>query len=76
MSQLATPYGSFKLLQFENENNFERAVVAHVNQIFGDRCIYLDCTRRIGSKNGKRGVPDAYPAARLNAILSTVEEWK
>ncbi len=60
MSQLATPYGSFKLLQFETENDFERAVVSHINQIFGERRIYLDCKRRIGGKDGKQSVPDAY----------------
>jgi hypothetical protein len=28
------------------------------------------------AKMANEAVPDAYPAARLNAILSTVEEWK
>jgi hypothetical protein len=60
MSQLVTPYGTFNLIQYENEQEFERAIVAHVNDIFGERRIYLDCKRRIGAKDGKQSVPDAY----------------
>jgi hypothetical protein len=60
MSQLVTPYGTFKLTQYETEQPFERTVVAHANEIFGDRRIYLDCKRRIGAKDGKQSVPDAY----------------
>jgi hypothetical protein len=60
MSQLVTPYGTFNLIQYETEQEFERAVVAHVNDIFGERRIYLDSKRRIGAKDGKQSVPDAY----------------
>jgi hypothetical protein len=60
MSQLVTPFGTFKLTQYENENEFERAVVSKVADIFGERRIYLDCKRRIGAKDGKQSVPDAY----------------
>jgi hypothetical protein len=60
MSQLVTPYGTFKLIQYETEHDFERAVVSHVRDIFGERRIYLDCKRRIGAKEGKQSVPDAY----------------
>jgi hypothetical protein len=60
MSQLVTPYGTFNLIQFDTEQDFERAIVAHVNDIFGERRIYLDCKRRIGAKDGKQSVPDAY----------------
>ena len=60
MSQLVTPYGTFNLIQYENEQEFERAIVAHANDIFGERRIYLDCKRRIGAKDGKQSVPDAY----------------
>src|SRR5215467_5445259 len=60
MSQLVTPYGTFNLIQYETELEFERAVVAHVTDIFGERRIYLDCKRRIGAKDGKQSVPDAY----------------
>jgi hypothetical protein len=50
MSQLVTPYGTFKLTQYETEHDFERAIVANVADIFGERRIYLDCKRRIGAK--------------------------
>jgi hypothetical protein len=60
MSQLVTPYGTFGLIQYETEQEFERAIVAHVDHIFGERRIYLDCKRRIGAKDGKQSVPDAY----------------
>ena len=59
MSQLVTPYGTFNLTH-EKEHDFERRVVAHANYIFGERRIYLDCKRRIGGKEGKQSVPDAY----------------
>jgi hypothetical protein len=60
MSQLVTPYGTFNLVKYKKEQDFERAVVTHVTDIFGERRIYLDCKRRIGAKNGKQSVPDAY----------------
>lgn len=60
MSHLVTPYGTFNLIQYDTEQEFERAIVAHVNDIFGERRIYLDCKRRIGAKDGKQSVPDAY----------------
>lgn len=60
MSQLVTPYGTFNLIQYETEQEFERAIVAHSKDLFGDRRIYLDCKRRIGGENGRQSVPDAY----------------
>src|SRR5215471_4769271 len=60
MSQLVTPYGTFNLVKYKKDQEFERAVVKHVNDIFGERRIYLDCKRRIGAKDGKQSVPDAY----------------
>jgi len=60
MSQLVTPYGTFNLIQYDAEQEFERAIVAHVHDIFGERRIYLDCKRRIGTRDGRQSVPDAY----------------
>ncbi len=60
MSQLVTPFGTFKQTKYETENEFERAVVSKVADLFGERRIYLDCKRRIGAKDGKQSVPDAY----------------
>ena len=60
MDQLVTPSGTFKLTRYEREHDFERAVCSHVKDIFGERRIYLDCKRRIGAKDGKQSIPDAY----------------
>lgn len=60
MSTLVTPQGIYRLYQFDTEREFEERVVSQVDIIFGKRCIYLDCKRRIGKHGGKRSVPDAY----------------
>ena len=60
MSILVTPRGVFKLYQFDTEKEFERCVVSQVEMIFGKRCIYLDCKRRIGKQGAKQSIPDAY----------------
>jgi len=60
MSLLVTPQGVYRLYQFDTEKEFEERVVAQVETIFGKRCVYLDCKRRIGKPGGKRGIPDAY----------------
>jgi hypothetical protein len=36
MSQLVTPYGTFNLIQYDTEQEFERAIVAHLKDIFGE----------------------------------------
>jgi hypothetical protein len=60
MSILITPQGVFKLYQFDTEKEFERCVVSQVEMIFGKRCVYLDCKRRIGKRETKQSIPDAY----------------
>jgi len=60
VSILVTPDGIFKLYQFDTEKEFERCVVSQVETIFGKRCVYLDCKRRIGKQGAKQSVPDAY----------------
>ena len=60
MSILVTPQGVFKLFQFDTEKEFERCVVSQVEMIFGKRCVYLDCKRRIGKQGTKQSIPDAY----------------
>jgi type I restriction enzyme S subunit len=37
MSQLVSPYGTFKLHQYKTEHDFERAVVTQVTDILGER---------------------------------------
>lgn len=60
MSILVTPQGVFKLYQFDTEKEFERCVVSQVGMIFGKRCVYLDCKRKIGRQGTKQSIPDAY----------------
>jgi hypothetical protein len=60
MTHLITPDGTYRLLRFDTEKEFERALVSKVSEIFGPRRIYLDCKRRIGGKDGRQSVPDAY----------------
>jgi hypothetical protein len=64
MSKLVTPHGNFRLQRFENEKDFERAVVAQAGEIFGEHRIYLDCKRRLGAKGWKQSIPDAYLVGR------------
>jgi hypothetical protein len=37
MRHLVTPYGTFSLIQYDTQKEFERAIGAHVNDIFGER---------------------------------------
>jgi len=60
MSILVTPQGVFKLYQFDTEKEFEQCVVSQVEMIFGKKCVYLDCKRRIGKQGAKQSIPDAY----------------
>lgn len=60
MARLVTTQGTFELFSFETEAPFEKAVVEQSKNIFGNSRIYLDCKRKIGSKDGKKSIPDAY----------------
>jgi len=60
MSILVTPQGVFKLYQFDTEKEFEQCVVPQVEMIFGKKCVYIDCKRRIGKQGTKKSIPDAY----------------
>ena len=60
MSILVTPQGVYRLHQFDTEKEFEECVVAQVEKIFGKKCVYLDCKRKIGKYGSRRSIPDAY----------------
>ncbi|MBI2664715.1 hypothetical protein HYX10_05255 [Candidatus Woesearchaeota archaeon] len=51
----------YDLLDFEYEEEFEKAVIENSKYLFGSECIYIDVKKRIG-KNGSynKGVPDGY----------------
>jgi len=60
MTKLVTSAGTFRVLAYPSEKEFEQAVVNQAPEIFGPRRIYLDCKRRIGRRGGKQSVPDGY----------------
>lgn len=60
MTKLVTPWGWVSRVEFDSEKEFESAVVRLAEDLFGPRRIYLDCKRRIGPKDGRQNIPDAY----------------
>jgi hypothetical protein len=58
--KIVTPTGVFSLIYLESETEFEQAVVAHADQIFGSRRVYVECKRRVGLDAGNRIIPDGY----------------
>lgn len=55
MSTLVTKQGIYKLHRFDTEKEFEACVLSQVEMMFGKRCVYLDCKRKIG-----KSIPDGY----------------
>jgi len=43
-----------------SEDDFEMLVKEHTNDIFGERCVYLDVKKTLRSKSGIGSIPDAY----------------
>lgn len=68
MTKLVTTAGSFRLYTHALEEDFERAVVANSQDIFGPNCFYLDCKKKIGRKRGKRNIPDGYLVDLRNPV--------
>lgn len=60
MSRLVHGGGTWELTEPKNEEEFERAIVAHSYAIFGPSRIYIDCKRRIGTHTGIKNIPDGY----------------
>ncbi len=51
----------YELLDFETEQEFEEAVVANSNHLFGANSVYIDLKRKMGSSNNyHKGIPDGY----------------
>ncbi len=57
---VVTKDGKYDLYNYENENELERMVVEHSNEIFGKDTVYLDLKRKISSKSGFGTIPDGY----------------
>jgi hypothetical protein len=51
----------FRLLDFDSEDEFEKAVIANSNYLFGKDSIYIDVKKRFGNKDSyHKGIPDGY----------------
>src|SRR3989338_5762000 len=59
MAKIILGNKEYSLYDFENESEFEKAVVENQKYLFGQDSIYIDVKRRIGRDN-HRGIPDAF----------------
>lgn len=59
MAKIIINNNKFVLYDFENEAEFEQAVVQHHTYLFGKDTVYIDVKVRIGRDN-HRGIPDAF----------------
>ena len=51
----------YDLLDFDSEEEFEKAVIENSKSLFGKDCIYIDVKKRIGKNESyHKGVPDGY----------------
>lgn len=61
MSSILFKNKQFNLLDFESENEFEKAVIDNSKFLFGKNSIYIDVKKRIGvHASYNKGVPDGY----------------
>lgn len=58
MTVIWTPTGAYSQVDFENEADLEKTIVALAKDLFGPGRIYLDIKRKIGKL--KQNIPDAY----------------
>jgi len=59
MARIILKNKEYSLFDFDNETEFEKAVIENQKFLFGKDSIYLDIKKRIG-KAGHRGIPDAF----------------
>jgi hypothetical protein len=51
----------YRMVEFSNEAEFERAVVSVSKELFGQSMVYLDLKKKIGAKRGlTAGIPDGF----------------
>lgn len=50
---------SFEVYEYSEEKEFEKHVIAHARQVFGERSVYVDIKKRIGEDNILT-IPDGY----------------
>lgn len=52
---------NYKLLDFDSEKEFEKAVIDNSKNLFGQNTVYIDTKKRIGEKNSyHKTIPDAF----------------
>lgn len=59
MAKIILNNKEFNLFDFDNEAEFEKAVIQNKKFLFGKDSVYIDVKRRIGKSN-HRGIPDAF----------------
>lgn len=60
MSFIWTKAGLYERVDFENESDFENAILRVQASLFGKGRIYLDVKKKIGGKGGIQNIPDGY----------------
>jgi hypothetical protein len=59
MARIILKNSEYSLYDFDNEADFEKAVIENQKYLFGKDSIYVDVKRRIG-KDNHRSIPDAF----------------
>jgi len=59
MARIILNNNEYSLFDFDNEAEFEKAVIENEKNLFGKDSVYIDVKRRIGHDN-HRGIPDAF----------------
>jgi hypothetical protein len=59
MSAIWTPNGKYMLYSFHNESEFERLVIKHMQEIFGNSICYFNIKQKLKSKT-QGTIPDGY----------------
>lgn len=59
MARIILNNNEYSLYDFDNEAEFEKAVIQNQKYLFGKDSVYVDVKRRIG-RDSHRGIPDAF----------------
>ena len=59
MARIILNSKEYSLYDFDNEADFEKAVIENQKYLFGKDSIYVDVKKKIG-KDNQKGIPDAF----------------
>ena len=59
MARIIINNNEYSLFDFDDEDEFEKAVIENQKYLFGKDSVYIDVKKRIGREN-HRGIPDAF----------------